>query len=410
MAKAAKIAPDARTAHIDKYYPFNVVEGARQRILWCYEAFDCPLVSFSGGKDSLAVLMLAIEACTPLGIRPHACFIDEEFVPSRTVDFVKWVFYESPFANLIVPHWFCWQMDSEIYCAGTSETVVQWGKDRKEWLREPPPYALMDQTQVYDIYSPDKPLAKIFPGKSVVSLLGVRASESYARMKTVCQSAKSKDFPCFVRRGQVPSVYRAVPLYDWQTNDVLKYLSERNIINPIYYEMLCAGKALRTDTPLHGRRCNIAAFKKIDPPFFDKLCQLFPNVHTAALYNAEVKPLKELVDLYAGKYGRTWGGLLEYVRKEIPDTGQRPRAESLLRDAAKKHSRMRRKGQLGVPLLRVWKLILSRSYDYGIMVKSWSKKEYEWEGKTAPAEIAGTDDSADSETEAESATRANSLA
>ncbi len=185
-------APKAdRVAHIEKYLPYHVVAAARQRILWCYENFDIPLVSFSGG----------------------------------TIDFVKWVFFDSPFAHLMVPMWCCWQMDSEIYCAGQSRTVIQWGPGR-EWLRQPPDYALVDPDHVYDIFSPDKPIANIFPGKSVVSMLGLRASESLARLTTIRHCARSRNFPCFIRRGQVESVCRAAPLYDWQTNDVLKYLSE----------------------------------------------------------------------------------------------------------------------------------------------------------------------------------------
>lgn len=372
---------NSRTRHIDRYLPFDCVDAARQRILWCYDSFDCPLVSFSGGKDSLAVLLLTIEVCRPLGIKPHAIFIDEEFVPSRTLNFVKWVFYESDLADSIVPHWLCWQMESEIYCAGESRTVIQWGKERKGWLREPPKGALMDREHIYDIFSPDTPLAMLFSGKSIVSLLGVRAGESLARLSTVRHSAGSFAHPCFVRKGQVSGVYRAVPLYDWLTNDVFKFLSERNIINPIYYEMLCAGKELRTDTPLHGRRCNLAAFKKIDPPFFERLAKLFPEVHAAALYNNATKPLLELVNLAAKKHGKGWDGLYQYIQKEIKDEA-RERAGTVLRNAAKKQARLLRRGMIGIPLLRVWKAIVGRNFDHDVSIDNWSKTEYAWENKT----------------------------
>jgi predicted phosphoadenosine phosphosulfate sulfurtransferase len=307
--------------------------------------------------------------------------MDEEFVPTRTLNFVKWVFYDSDLSRHIIPHWLCWQMESEIYCAGETETVIQWGKNRKGWLREPPPGALMDREHIYDIFSPDAPLAMLFSGKSIVSLLGVRAGESLARLTTVRHSAGSLTHPCFIRKGQTAGVYRAVPIYDWLTNDVLKFLAERNIINPIYYEMLCAGKQLRTDTPLHGRRCNIAAFKKIDPQFFDRLCKLFPQVHAAALYNESTKPLLELVNQAAKKYGQRWEGLYKYIQREIQEPA-RSRAEAVLRDVAKRHTRFRRRGLSGIPLLRVWKAIVGRNFDHGIGVDQWSKTEHEWQNKT----------------------------
>lgn len=367
--------------HIASYLPFDVIEAARQRIAWCYESFDCPLVSFSGGKDSLAVLLLTLDVCRPLGIKPHVIFIDEEFVPSRTLNFVKWVLYESEFAPHLIPHWLCWQMESEIYYAGQTKTVIQWGKDRKGFLREPPADALTDREHVYDIFSPDAPLSMVFNGKSIVSMLGVRASESLARLTTVRHSASAQSHPCFIRKGQTPGVYRAVPLYDWLTNDVFKFLGDRQIINPIYYEMLCAGKQLRTDTPLHGRRCNVAAFKKIDPQFFDRLVQLFPEVHAAAIYNEATKPVIELVQQYAKKYGRAWEGIDKYINKEIAEPGK-TRAQTVLRDAAKKHVRLMRRGLTGIPVLRVWKAIVSRNFDHGVSISQWSKSEYAWENKS----------------------------
>src|SRR5271157_4895748 len=177
---ATSSSKSSKGQHVDRFLSFNCIEAARQRILWCYESFDCPLVSFSGGKDSLAVLLLTIEICRPLGIRPHVIFMDEEFVPTRTLNFVKWVFYESDLSQFLIPHWLCWQMESEIYCAGESRTVIQWGRDRKQWLREPPRGALMDREHIFDIFSPDTPLAMLFSGKSVISMLDLRAGESLA--------------------------------------------------------------------------------------------------------------------------------------------------------------------------------------------------------------------------------------
>lgn len=366
--------------HIERFLPMSVVDAARDRILWCYESFDCPLVSFSGGKDSLAVLLLTIDVCRPLGIKPHVVFIDEEFVPSRTLNFIKWIFYESDFSDMIVPHWCCWQMESEIYCAGQTQTVIQWGADRKEWLREPPVGALMDREHVYDIFSPDAPLGLVFKGRSVVSLLGVRAGESLARLTTVRRTAGSNLHPCFIRKGQTASCFRGVPIYDWLTNDVLKFLGERNIINPIYYEMLCAGKTLRTDTPLHGRRCNVAAFKKIDPDFFDRLVSLFPEVHAAALYNDSTKSLADLVAGAIEKYGPSWKGLADFVRGELKDEAYE-RAANVLRDVARRHARLLCRGLPGIPLLRVWKAIVGRDFDHGVSVQKWSKSESDWQAK-----------------------------
>lgn len=365
-------------AHIESWLPFDVVEAAKRRVLWCYESYDCPLVSFSGGKDSLAVLLVAVEVCRPLGIKPHVYFMDEEFVPTRTLDFVRWVLYESEYAGHLIPHWLCWQMESEIYHAGSSRTIVQWGKDREEWLRPPPKDALMDGEHVYDIFTPDEPLAKLFAGRSVVSMLGLRSGESLVRMSTLRRSAGARHHPAFIRHSKCPQVHRAVPIYDWHTNDVLKFLLGRRCINPIYYEMACAGKTLRSDTPLHGRRCNVAAFKKIDPQFFDRLVALFPEVHSAAIYNESVKSLKEMADEAGDKYGRTWMGLLAYAKAEIADATLRDRAEGVIYRAARNHKCQVKKGLEGIPLLRAFKAVVGKNLDHDISLNTWSKADREW--------------------------------
>src|SRR5262245_59337001 len=105
----------------------NVVEAARERILQVYHEFDLPIVSFSGGKDSLAMLMLVIETVRPLGKKPVVLFVDEEFVLGSTAKFVHFVVYESEWASQITPLWACWQMESELWIAGQSIDAVQWG-------------------------------------------------------------------------------------------------------------------------------------------------------------------------------------------------------------------------------------------------------------------------------------------
>lgn len=102
----------------------SVVEAARDRILQVYGDFDIPIVCLSGGKDSLALMCLTIEALRPLGRKPVVLFIDEEFVPTMTVEFVRFVMYESEWASQIIPLWACWQLESEVWQQGCLSFIV----------------------------------------------------------------------------------------------------------------------------------------------------------------------------------------------------------------------------------------------------------------------------------------------
>src|SRR4051794_14042250 len=74
-----------------RYLDVDVLEAARQRIRTAFERFDHVIVSFSGGKDSLALLHLTREVQLEMGIAgpTRAQFRDEEVIPDDVVDFVQ---------------------------------------------------------------------------------------------------------------------------------------------------------------------------------------------------------------------------------------------------------------------------------------------------------------------------------
>ena len=68
----------------------NVYEAALERIEHLYNTYDDVVVSFSGGKDSTALLLCCIDVATKLNKLPvHAVFYDEEAIHPPTVDYVK---------------------------------------------------------------------------------------------------------------------------------------------------------------------------------------------------------------------------------------------------------------------------------------------------------------------------------
>ena len=76
--------------HKKKYIDQNVYEKALERIEYLYEVFDDVVVSFSGGKDSTAMLLCAIEVAEKIGRLPvKAVFYDEEAIHPPTIEYVE---------------------------------------------------------------------------------------------------------------------------------------------------------------------------------------------------------------------------------------------------------------------------------------------------------------------------------
>ena len=73
-----------------KFTDKSVLEHSLERIRTAYDRFDRVIVSFSGGKDSTAVLNLALEVARERGKLPlEAVFFDEESIHPTTIEYVE---------------------------------------------------------------------------------------------------------------------------------------------------------------------------------------------------------------------------------------------------------------------------------------------------------------------------------
>ena len=68
----------------------DVYSKAIERINYLYDSFDKVVVSFSGGKDSTAVLNCTLEVAKERNQLPlEVVFFDEEAIHPTTIDYVK---------------------------------------------------------------------------------------------------------------------------------------------------------------------------------------------------------------------------------------------------------------------------------------------------------------------------------
>jgi predicted phosphoadenosine phosphosulfate sulfurtransferase len=263
----------------------SCVEAARQRIRHVYDQFDTVCVQFSGGKDSTAALLLAKEVHEERGLGPvKVIFRDEEMVSPKTIEYVErvrnydWVDME----------WYCLPFIAEVWVLGKRERILLWGALRGSegrWVRDMPPWAINAQTLGLNPATslPEQTDYYTMQGKvgNVAFITGVRASESMVRYRSIVQKLHENYIvtPYKLKRG-IPLKFAKV-IYDWNTDDVFKFIVEEHGSDYCEYYDLAAltGSNTRVGIPLHSiaiRR--IGDVVATEPEFYDKLVECFPHI------------------------------------------------------------------------------------------------------------------------------------
>lgn len=308
----------------------NVLDEAKKRIHHIYDQFDSVVVSFSGGKDSLAVLHLVKEVAEERGIeKVHASFYDEELIPDSVISFVE-EYRQKPWLDLT---WLAVQLRSQKYILGDTAYYAQWDVDR-EWLRPKPEHALtqtdvgLPENALLEQYHIERIIGARFPGR-VAIVNGIRSTESLVRYR----ASLNKLYENYINKGATPKTAFCKPIFDWQENDVFRYFYDRGIAYcPIYDHQLWAGDGLRVSTPLHAesaKRFHLLAAE--EPLFYQQIVDLFPEMLVQERYGRDVQkqPLPPGM-------GDSWDAIFRYIRETFTDRAQAALARKRVRGAQRR--------------------------------------------------------------------------
>jgi predicted phosphoadenosine phosphosulfate sulfurtransferase len=267
-----------------KYIDVDVYTKALQRIEYLYECYDDVVVSFSGGKDSTALLLCVIDVATKLGRLPvKARFFDEEAIHPPTIEYVARV-SQMPEVAL---EWYCLPWKHRNACSNEQPFWHCWHPDEKHlWVRDLPKVAITDHAKWKFGMTFAEFSNEIMKGTNAVVVQGIRTQESFRRY-TVVTSKKYDNYISKIGKG----VYAAYPIYDWTSEDVWKIVHMKSAdYNRTYdifnrtdkYNRLLSQRVCPPfgEEPLRGLHFYAECF----PDLWHKMVNRVPGAATAARY------------------------------------------------------------------------------------------------------------------------------
>lgn len=236
-------------------------------------------------------------------------------------------------------------------------------------MREPPAYAIRDDSQVFSQYDADEYICANEKGR-VAIFTGVRASESLMRFQA-CYNKRNENYINATKSKRIKVVK---PIYDWDEKDVFLYFYKTGTkYCAIYDNQVVNGDALRVSTPLHAEASKkFYKLKTLYPKFYQQLIDLFPEMIVQGMYWREFDKSK-----VSSKYEHTFDGIRDYINENITDKSQRDMALKRVHDCetTRINKGKNSKNYGGYPVLYVFKAICNGQYKRAIHPRAVPSQE-----------------------------------
>lgn len=281
-----------------KYVGIDVLTAARQRISRVFEDFPRIYISFSGGKDSAAMLHLVMDEAIKRNRKIGVLFVDLEAQYKMTIDHTKAMF--DLYKDHIEPFWVSLPLHMRNAVSQFEPQWCCWHPDvRHRWVREPDSdYSITDE-DYFPFFRRQMEFEEFVPafgkwyakGQLCACFVGIRSDESLNRYRTIAgkkSSFEGLQWTTWCGDG----LYNAYPIYDWRTEDIWRYFGTyKKPYNPLYDRMHQAGLKLsqmRICQPYgDDQRKGLWLFHIIEPETWPRIVARVSGANQGALYVQE---------------------------------------------------------------------------------------------------------------------------
>jgi predicted phosphoadenosine phosphosulfate sulfurtransferase len=289
----------------------STLEMGRRRMKWIFDEFEGRvMVNVSGGKDSLVLFELALEAARKYHTRQTPAlpmpiyWLDQEAEWQSVVDLVQeWMYRDE-----VDPWWL--QCPFRIFNATstTAHWLNAWDPDCPEMHVHPQdPIAItvnrFGTDRFYELFA--AVLGARYGQRKCVGMSGVRAEEARTRFMGATQSAKYKWVTWGGGGGPAwPNQTVLYPLYDWTYLDIWKCIHEHRWPYAKIYDHMWQ----RGGHPLNMRVSNLHhehavgelfILQEVEPDTYERLIRRIEGVHMAATLGEDYFP-NEVPFMFAG--------------------------------------------------------------------------------------------------------------
>ena len=306
----------------------DVLTAARQRIALVFDRFPRIYVSFSGGKDSTAMLHLVMDEAIRRGRKVGLLFVDWEAQMQLTIEYVAECFVR--YADHIEPAWCALPLTTVNACSMAEPEWFCWKKSKRVlWARALPQQANYTRENPPDFYRRNMTFEEFVPefahwfggDQLTAAFIGIRAAESLNRFRTLrMKKSKFQDQPWTTWLGM--HAYNVYPIYDWETEDVWTYLGKyRHPYNRLYDRMHQAGLSIhqmRICEPYGDeQRRGLWLYHLVEPETWGRVVARVAGANSAAIYAGERGNVlgNHHVTLPAG---HTWESFAHYLLESMP--------------------------------------------------------------------------------------------
>lgn len=308
------------------YREQNVLDAARERVAYAFDNFERIYVSFSGGKDSSAMMHLVCQEAQRRGRTVGVLIIDLEAQYSATIVHIHEMV--EMYRDCIDLHWVCVPLKLRNAVTNYEPQWCAWDPVKRDiWVRDIPPQA----TTGYDWYVPPMEFEEFIicwgiwyaQGRPTGAFIGIRADESLNRYRTVAIWDKRMHGGKRYTTGVDGELYNVYPIYDWKTEDIWRFHAQYPELphNKIYDLMHKAGVPIsqqRLCQPYgDDQRKGLWLYHILEPQTWFKLIARVNGANSGALYvqeNGNVMGYNKITK----PDGHTWKSFTNLLLQSLP--------------------------------------------------------------------------------------------